>query len=74
MTLDNDLKVMLIYDKDTDNSAASMSVSVGSRDSPCDMPGLPHFLEHMLFRGSKKYPKVIILYLDRSICWLSIKS
>ena len=22
------------------------------------MPGLAHFLEHMLFRGSKKYPEV----------------
>ena len=33
-------------------------VGVGSMHNPDEMPGLAHFLEHMLFRGSKRYPEV----------------
>jgi secreted Zn-dependent insulinase-like peptidase len=50
--------VVLISDPDNEYSAASMSVGVGSMNNPENMPGLAHFLEHMLFRGSKKYPEV----------------
>ena len=37
-------------------SAASLCVGVGSYSDPDDLPGLAHFLEHMVFMGSKKYP------------------
>jgi insulysin len=47
---------MLISDTDTDHSAASLSVAVGSLSEPKDLPGLAHFCEHMLFMGTKKYP------------------
>ena len=33
-----------------------MSVGVGSFADPPDAQGLAHFLEHMLFMGSRKYP------------------
>lgn len=33
-----------------------MSVSVGAFSDPDDIPGLAHFLEHMLFMGTEKYP------------------
>nr|GMD41759.1 insulin-degrading enzyme-like 1, peroxisomal [Ipomoea batatas] len=33
-----------------------MNVSVGSFSDPKDLEGLAHFLEHMLFFASEKYP------------------
>ncbi|XP_033967327.1 nardilysin-like [Pseudochaenichthys georgianus] len=37
-------------------SAAALCVGVGSFSDPNDLPGLAHFLEHMVFMGSEKYP------------------
>lgn len=39
------------------NAAVALAVSVGSFSDPNDVHGLAHFLEHMLFMGSAKYPK-----------------
>lgn len=33
-----------------------MSVRVGSYSDPSDIQGLAHFVEHMVFMGSEKYP------------------
>ena len=60
--LENELTVLLIEDKNTistkeDNMASvSISVNAGSFNDPKDRQGLAHFLEHMIFMGSKKYP------------------
>lgn len=37
-------------------SAACLIVGTGSIRDPPDRNGLSHFLEHMLFMGTKKYP------------------
>ena len=37
-------------------SAASLRIEVGSFSDPEELQGLAHFLEHMVFMGSKKYP------------------
>ena len=55
-TLENDLKVLVISDPQTDLAAASLSVHVGQFHDPIDRQGLAHFLEHMLFLGTEKYP------------------
>ena len=34
-----------------------MNVNVGSLLDPNEFPGLAHFLEHMLFMGTKKFPE-----------------
>ncbi|EAT11978.1 peptidase M16 [Bermanella marisrubri] len=55
-TLENGLPVLLISDANADHGAASLDVNVGSLQNPKDRQGLAHFLEHMLFLGTKKYP------------------
>lgn len=56
LTLPNEMEVLLISDPDTPKSAAALSVEVGSGDNPPGRQGLAHFLEHMLFLGTDKYP------------------
>lgn len=57
LELDNGLKVLLISDPGADKAAASLDVLTGSGDDPRDYQGLAHFLEHMLFLGTEKYPE-----------------
>lgn len=54
--LANKLDVLLISDPETEKSAASLDVYVGSYQNPKDREGLVHFLEHMLFLGTADYP------------------
>lgn len=56
LQLDNGLKIMLVSDPSTDFSAASLDVYAGSGSDPLHRQGLAHFLEHMLFLGTEKYP------------------
>ena len=56
LTLDNGLQVLLISDPATQKAAAALDVYVGSGDNPEGRGGLAHFLEHMLFLGTEKYP------------------
>jgi insulysin len=57
LTLPNGLRALLISDPDTDLAAAAMNVNVGYFSDPPDRAGLAHFLEHMLFLGTEKYPE-----------------
>jgi len=41
---------------ETKRAAAALSVAVGHFCDPKELPGLSHYLEHMLFMGSDKYP------------------
>lgn len=55
--LENGLKILLIHDEKAKLAAASLSVGSGSANEPSSIHGLAHYLEHMLFLGSEKYPK-----------------
>jgi secreted Zn-dependent insulinase-like peptidase len=55
-TLPNNLKVILVSDPQAERFSASLSVKVGSFNDPKKQQGLAHFLEHMLFLGTEKYP------------------
>lgn len=53
--LKNSIKCIVISDLECETSAAAMNVHVGSIHE--DLPGLAHYLEHMLFMGTEKYPQ-----------------
>lgn len=54
--LKNGLEVYLISDPSVAQSAAALSVEVGSWNDPTEAPGMAHFVEHLLFMGTQKYP------------------
>jgi len=56
IVLDNGMQIFLMENQSSDKSYFHMNVNVGSYQNHKDFNGLPHFLEHMLFLGSKKYP------------------
>jgi insulysin len=56
ITLENQLRCLLIQDDEADKSAAALDVHVGSSLDPKEFGGTAHFLEHMLFMGTTKYP------------------
>ena len=57
-TLDNGMRVLLVSDAKFNKSGAALVVNTGQIDDPRETEGLAHFLEHMLFLGTEKYPEV----------------
>ena len=57
VTLENGLQVLMVSDIATEKSAAALSVGVGAFSDPMDFQGMAHYLEHMLFMGSKSFPE-----------------
>ncbi|MBK8526482.1 MAG: insulinase family protein [Rubrivivax sp.] len=58
LVLPNGIKAMLLSDPKLNVSSASLAVGVGSLADPPARQGLAHFLEHMLFLGTEKYPDI----------------
>lgn len=56
LELSNHINVLLVSDNESPKSACAVEVKAGSSDEPKEIMGLAHFLEHMLFQGSDKYP------------------
>jgi insulysin len=51
------MRCLLIHDPEADKSGAAVDVKVGCSLDPKPLYGTAHFLEHMLFQGTEKYPK-----------------
>lgn len=47
----------MVYNLCTALSSAWLQVNVGSMSDPTEIPGLAHFVEHMLFYSSERYPE-----------------
>ncbi len=56
LVLENGLRVLLCSDPDLVIASAAVAVDAGYGDDPLSRPGLAHYLEHLLFLGSEKYP------------------
>lgn len=56
LTLTNGIRVLLVHNPHSSKSAAALAVNTGHFDDPNHRQGLAHFLEHMLFLGTEKYP------------------
>ena len=54
--LENQMRCILISDDEADKSCAALDVHVGAALDPKPLYGTAHFLEHMLFMGTEKYP------------------
>lgn len=59
--LKNGLTVIYCQNKHSSAFEISLHINTGARDEPKEKGGISHFLEHMLFRGSKKYPNSLLL-------------
>ncbi|GAA5953870.1 hypothetical protein JCM3765_000674 [Sporobolomyces pararoseus] len=55
--LENGLEALIISDPKADKASAAMDVKVGHLSDPEDLQGLAHFCEHLMFMGTKKFPK-----------------
>src|SRR5262245_22235887 len=56
--LDNGLRVLLFPDASQSRVTVNMSVMVGSRHEGYGETGMAHLLEHMVFKGTPKNPKI----------------
>lgn len=57
VTLANQLRVLVVHNEHSNKAAAALAVNVGHFSDPDDRHGMAHFLEHMLFLGTEKYPE-----------------
>ena len=54
-TLDNGLKVYLSVNKDKPRLQTFIAVRTGSKNDPAETTGLAHYLEHLMFKGTKQF-------------------
>ena len=54
-TLDNGLKIFISVNKEEPRITAHIAVNTGSRNDPAETTGLAHYLEHLMFKGSKQF-------------------
>ncbi len=57
-TLENGLEVLLIQDPRAKKAAVAVDVGIGAANDPVEHTGLSHYLEHMLFVSTLKYPEL----------------
>lgn len=55
-TLKNGLQVILVENHLAPVVSIALTYKIGTADDPSDMVGLSHFLEHLMFKGTKEVP------------------
>ena len=64
-TLENGLKVYLSVNKEEPRIQTYIAVRTGSKNDPAETTGLAHYLEHLMFKGTKRL---------RLRCWMRLRS
>jgi len=59
--LKNSLEIVKIPDNSSKTVTALVMVGTGSRNETRINNGISHFLEHMMFKGTEKYPDALSL-------------
>ena len=59
--LKNSLEIIKIPDSGSKTVTALVMVGTGSRNETRNNNGISHFLEHMMFKGTEKYPDAFSL-------------
>ena len=54
-TLDNGLKVFMSVNREQPRIQTYIAVRVGSKNDPSETTGLAHYLEHLMFKGTKQF-------------------
>ncbi|MBL0123947.1 MAG: insulinase family protein [Betaproteobacteria bacterium] len=65
----NGLEVLLAPDPSKPQIVVNITYLVGSRHENYGETGMAHLLEHMLFKGSKKHPKITDEFTQRGAQW-----
>lgn len=57
LQFENGLRVLLVHNPASKQSAASFAVNAGHFHDPLEAQGIAHFLEHLIFLGSSSFPE-----------------
>lgn len=67
--LDNGLRILLIPDNSLDSITVNVVYLVGSRDEGYGEAGMAHLLEHLLFKGTERFPDIKNEFTKRGARW-----
>ena len=56
-TLDNGLRVVVNRDRQSKMAAVNLLYCVGARNESPDRTGFAHLFEHLMFRGTRRFPQ-----------------
>jgi len=65
--LANGLKVLLIPDRSIDTMTVNVTYLVGSRQEGYGETGMAHLLEHLMFRGTRRFPGIKAGFQQRGV-------
>ncbi len=67
-TLPNALRAVVAQMRGASTAAVAWAVRVGSRDEPPRLAGISHFVEHLKFRGTARFPSEAELQAAADSC------
>jgi zinc protease len=65
--LANGLRILLIPDRSIDTITVNVTYLVGSRNEGYGETGMAHLLEHLMFRGTKRFPSIKADFQQRGV-------